>query len=420
MENLTPEQKAANFKNEVLDTANNAVETKATEIKTELNETLESLKSDSKENFQSMQKSIDELAAKSANTEVFGISKKRTEFEESFEKAATDYKSGRTAQMEVSTKTFTPTASSSTLVPSSYNQESAIKYNPNYKVQIRDVISTMTDNENGSIIWNRQTNDESSNRATTGREGDAAAAKAFGAAAAQTTIEMQRQESTFRTLTAFYTMPEEYFNDITRFESFISTRLMGNLMDLESRQLLNGTGSGQNFNGINTFGQTIGTDTLLGGWANSIDNANRFDAIIALSSILAQEDFAADTVVLNPFDYYQMSLIKTTGTASNGDYVLTTALDSNGLISTYFNGLRIVKSNAQAANTFTVIDSQAFEYVVREGVSLEFDRNANDFQTNSISVRAQLRGNIADWLPTAVKVGAFTGTAGVITLLETP
>ena len=390
--------------------ANSAVETKTAELKTEMKASSDAVK----ENQESIQKQLDEIKnTQKTNSTTFGINKKRTEFEDMFAKAADEYKNTKSTQMELSTKTFTPTASASTLVPSSYNQESAIKYNPNYKMQIRDAVSTIVDNENGSIIWNRQTNDEATNRASGMREGDGNAAKTFGSAAAQTTIEMQRQESTFRTLTGFYTMPEEYFNDINRFESFISTRLMGNLMDLESRQLISGSGTGNNYNGLLTFGTQINSDALLGSWANSVGGANRFDAITALASILAQEDYTADTVILNPFDYYQLTLIK----ATTAEYVLQQAVGPQGLV-TIWNGLKFVKSNAVAANTFIVYDSQAFEYVMRESASLEFDRNGTDFQANNISVRAQLRGNIADWLPLGVKHGTFTGTTGIVTLLD--
>ena len=246
---------------------------------------------------------------------------------------------------------------------------------------------------------------------------DAAAPKAFGVAQPQTSKTVTRQESTFRTLTNFYTMPEEYFNDISNFESYISGRLMGDLMDLESRQILNGDNTGVNYNGLNTLGTDINTDTELGDWANSIDSANRHDAIVSLASILEQNDFSADCVVLNPFDYYQLALIK----ASTGEYVLQQAASPSGMIKTYLmGGIEVVKHNAQAANTFTIFDKKAVEYVMRDAVALEFDRNANDFQTNSISVRAQVRGNLADWLPQGVYTANFTGTDGIVTLLETP
>ena len=380
---------------DVAKTSADALEAKATELNTEI----DSVKSQNVE----LQKSVDDLNAKLESSASFGISKKRNEWEEKFASAQNDFnKSGKVA-MELDTKTFVAGTSTNTLVPSAYGTENKIYHNPNYKRQLRDVLSSRSE-AGGSIIWNRET-----------AETDASAPKAFSAAAAETSKTVTRQEATFKTLMNFYTMPEEYFNDISNFESYISGRLMGDLMDLESRQIIGGDATGQNYNGLNTFGTTLATDGDFGSWADSIGSgtvdANRYDAITAVGSVLEQEDFTANCVVLNPFDYYQLALIK----ANTGEYVLGQATDASGAsIMQLVNGIEVVKSNAQAAGTFTVFDKMAAEYVMREGISLEFDRNANDFQTNSISVRAIIRGDVADWLPSGVKVGNFATVIGVL------
>lgn len=400
---LNPQEEVKSFMAEKAVEATEAAVTKSAEAieatKAELNGEVETLKSQNVE----LQKSIDDLNAKMESNASFGISKKRSEWEEKFASAQDSFKKTGKVTMELDTKTFVPGTSTQTLVPSAYGTENKIYHNPNFKRQLRDVLSSRTE-AGGSIIWNRET-----------AEIDSAAPKAFGQAQPQTSKTVTRQESTFRTLMNFYTMPEEYFNDISNFESYISSRLMGDLMDLESRQILSGDGTGQNYNGLNTFGVTLGDDTAIGDWANSIGSAtveaNRYDAITAVGSILEQEDFTADCVVLNPFDYYQLSLIK----ANTGEYVLGQALNAQGMpVMQLVNGIEVVKSNAQAAGTFTVFDKMAAEYVMREGISLEFDRNANDFATNSISVRAIIRGNIADWLPQGVKVANFTTFIGLL------
>ena len=373
----------------------NALEAKATELNTEI----DSVKSQNVE----LQKSIDDLKAKMESSTSFGISKKRNEWEEKFAEAQNTFKKSGKVDMELNTKTFVPGASTNTLVPSAYGTENKIYHLPNYKRQLRDVLSSRTE-AGGSIIWNRET-----------AETDNSGSKVISASAAETSKTVTRQESTFKTLMNFYTMPEEYFNDISNFESYISGRLMGDLMDLESRQIIHGDGTGANYNGLNTFGTTLGNDAAFGDWADSIGSAtvdaNRYDAITAVGSVLEQEDFTASCVVVNPFDYYQLALIK----ANTGEYVLSQALDASGnTITQLVNGIEVVKSNAQAAGTFTVFDKMAAEYVMREGISLEFDRNGTDFQTNSISVRAIIRGNVADWLPQGVKVGNFATVIGVL------
>ncbi len=405
MENEKMNEAVESVKTIATETANAAVETKAAELDAKVSKSLEDFALEAKEDRQLMQKSIDELAAQRKS--VFGIGgAKVNEKQDTLKSIMSDYKSKGTAQAELSQKTFVAGSSPSTLVPSQYDQAGTIYHNPNFKVQLRDVIQTRT-SDGGSIIWNRET-----------AETDSSGAKAFGAAATQTSKTLTRQESTFRTLTNFYTMPEEYMDDIVAFESYISNRLMMDLLDLESRQILNGTGAGQQYNGLNTFGTNLNTDGALGSWANSIDDATRYDALVAVGSILEQEDFSPGCIVMNPFDYNQIAIQKST----DGDYVFRYGKDpQTGKISTYLNtGAQVVKSNAQAANACTIFDKMSAEYVMREGVAVEFDRNANDFQANNISIRAQLRGNIADWLPLGVKRFTFTGAAGVVTLLETP
>ena len=419
---LTPEQKAADaMKSVASDTANNVVEEKTAELKESFEATMTQFAAEAKADRELMQKSIDEVAAERKS--VFGIGgAKLNEKQEQLKEIAETVKAGKNIQTELSTKTFTPGTSTNTLVPSMYNQEGNIKYDPNYKTNLRDVLISRT-SDGGSILWNREV------AGTVGDAGvnpqgitDASAPKAFGSAQPQTTKSVGRQESTFRTLTNFYTMPEEYLDDIAGFESYISTRLMADLMDLESRQLLNGSGAGINYNGINSAAgldhralAAGALDTALGAWANSVgsaaanSDANRYDALVAASSILQQDDYNPGCVILNPFDFNQIAITK----SNDGDYVFRQGIDpGTGKLKTWLNtGAEVVMHNAQAANTFTVFDKSAIEYVMREGVAVEFDRNANDFASNNISIRAQLRGNLADWLPNGIITGLFE-TAG--------
>ena len=396
------------LKSVAIETATEVAATKSAELEAAVESKFETMAMEAKADRAIMQKSIDELAADRKSS--FGIGSKYTEKQEQLGDIASEMLSKGRVSTELSQKTFVAGSSSSTLVPSQYDQDGKIQHNPNYKMQLRDVLATRT-SDGGSIVWNRET-----------AETDSAAPKTFGASQTQTSKTLTRQESTFRTLSNFFTMPEEFLNDIVAFESYISNRLMMDLLDLESRQILSGAGTGQNYNGLNTFGTQINSDVLLGSWANSVgstaDNAdaNRYDAIVALSSILQQSDFNPGCVILNPFDYNQIAITK----SADGDYVFRQAVDpGTGAMKTVLNtGLQVVVSNAQAANTFTIVDKMAAEYVMREGVAVEFDRNADDFNTNSVSIRAQLRGNIADWLPQGVVHGTFTGTSGVITLIQ--
>ena len=360
--------------------------------KAELTESLTKSVSETTEALETIQKQMDELK-NNAPAIVKSVGTKSELFEKISE-AKESYKKSGKAEMEL--KTFA-SADGAAHQPYAYDQSAEIQHDPNYKNRLRAALPTSTSDAAGSFIFNRETVD-----------GDAAAPKAKGAAQPQTTKTLQRQEAAFQTMTNLFTIPEEWLDDVNRMESYLSRRLMGDLMDVEDRQIIGGDGTAPNLNGLNTFGATLGAADL-GAWADSVDSANRYDALTSFASILAQDDYMADTVILSPFDYYQIKLIK----ATTGEYVLGQTKDGYEI----FNGMKFIVNNAQTAGTFTVLDSKSIEYVMREGVNVKFDYNANDFASNNITVRAQLRGALVDYLPNGVKTGNF---ATVIGALETP
>ena len=365
-----------------------ALEAKANEINLEV--------STLKEQNETLQKQIDTMK-NSAPAIVKNLGTKSELFEKLAE-VKESYKMSGKAEMALDQKTFVATDGSAHQ-PYAYDGNAEIQHDPNYKNRLRAALPTSTSDAAGSFIFNRET-----------AETDSAAPKAKGAAQPQTSKTLQRQEAAFQTMTNLFTIPEEWLDDTARMESYLSRRLMGDLLDVEDRQIIGGNGTAPNLNGLNTFGETIDTDGELGAWADSIAGANRYDAITAIASILAQADYMADTVILNPFDYYQLKLIKST----TQEYVLGQTKDGYEI----FNGMKFIVNNAQAVNTFTVLDSKSVEYVMREGVNIKFDYNANDFASNNITVRAQLRGALVDYLPNGVKTGTFTGATGVATLIS--
>ena len=108
---------------------------------------------------------------------------------------------------------------------------------------------------------------------------------------------------------------------------------------------------------------------------------------------MANENYTAGICFLNPLDYYSMVTRKTT----DNRYTLQTTVAPNGEYKTIWNGIELVKTAAQTAGTFTVIDKMATQYWMREGASIEFGMNANDFASNNISVKAIIRGALTNY-----------------------
>ena len=197
-----------------------------------------------------LQKQVDEIKS-SAPAIVKNVGSKSELFEK-LAKIKESYKSTGKAEMELDQKTFVATDGSAHQ-PYAYDQSAEIQHDPNYKNRLRAALPTSTSSAAGSFIFNRET-----------AETDAAAPKAKGAAQPQTSKTLQRQEAQFQTMTNLFTIPEEWLDDTARMESYLNRRLMGDLLDVEDRQIIGGSGTAPQLNGLNTFGQTIDTDGELG------------------------------------------------------------------------------------------------------------------------------------------------------------
>ena len=290
---------------------------------------------------------------------------------------------------------------------------SDIKYVPNHANRLRNYITTGSTSGTGSIRFNQE------NFAATQR--DRSGGKAKGASANQQNYEINSLHAPIETVMNLVTIPEEWLDDVAMVESYLSKRLMGDLMDVEDDYILNGSGTSNQFTGINVGAAaanqlTTGTlaDAFFGpAFQDQIADANRFDVLTAVAGELMQLNYNPNLAILAPVDYYAMTLIKGT----DGQYALTNTVAPDGSYKTFWNGIEVIKSTAQAAGTFTVLDTSVTQYWTREGVSIEFDRNENDFATNSVSVRAKLRGAMTHYLPGGIVTGTFAAATGS---LETP
>ena len=392
-----------NLKNDIVegaatkasDVAKEAVETKAAELNG---------------NMEVLQKSFDELKERMESKGSFGIGKRRTEIQEKYNDAIADCQRGGKGVLELKStdelltlKTFSSTAGAGSAI---YGDERVgdIKYDPNYQTRLRDVVMTGSTSGNGAIRFNQEAATTSYTNVTS---------KAKGAAGTNVRQDLADVHVPIQTLQAINSIPEEWLDDTAMIESYLSTRLMGELMDLEDEQILRGSGTGTNFAGINTNGRSFANAAAITGYVgsglagnfSSANPANNFDVLTAAKAGLANTNFHADLVILNPLDAALISLTK----ATTREYVLQQTQVGDGKTGYFWQGMRVVQTPAQNVGTFTVIDSKkATQYWMREGVNVEFDRNGTDFASNSISVRAKIRGNVTNYRGNGIVSDAFS------------
>ena len=387
---VSAEQKAANFKADIANDTASQIEAKTSNLAT-----VQSVEEVKTENVL-LQKQLDDVKAEYKN--VFAIKPpKRSEFKEILRSKADEIVSLRKGSSPVTLdiKTLTPSAGADS-APSRDTRVESIKYDPNFDNRIAMHLTAGSTN-GGAVRHNFET-----------AETDNTAPKVAGAIATGSAVSVTDVYTPVENIFNVLTLSEEASKDIDYVESYLATRLMGNLKDVEDVQLLRGNGTSPNLNGLATAAQTFADaaarEAYIGGLADTTGtSANNFDVLTAVMAGLANTNFYAGKVFMNPLDYYEMVIIKST----QNEYVLAQTVSPTGVYKTFWNGVEIVITPAQVAGTFTMLDMRASQYFTREGGTIEFGYNDNDFAGYNISVRANVRGALVNYYAKGIVSDTF-------------
>ena len=284
---------------------------------------------------------------------------------------------------------------------------SDIKYDPNFSNRVRNHLMTGKTSQTGAIRHTFETA-ESDNAAPKTKQAGLTGS-GVNAAQTQSSVTLRDVHTPIQTLFNLLTLPQEWLDDTAMIESYLSTRLLANLMDVEDVQLLRGSGTAPQYSGLATGGRSFADaaarEAYIGGLADQFGTqANNYDVISAVAAGMANTNFQADKVFLNPIDYTAMVLSKDNDEA----YALTHTVAPNGEYKTIWGGIEFVKTPAQVAGTFTLIDSKkSSQYWMREGAQVEFGMNNDDFAANNISVRAIIRGALVNYYENGIVSDTF-------------
>lgn len=190
-------------------------------------------------------------------------------------------------------------------------------------------------------------------------------------------------------LATFLPVSEEMLEDVSQIQSFLNTRLSDFVMIKEEDQLLNGSGSSGNLDGLlHRVTQEI----------DKANYANLFDAIAAARVLCQTVGFAEpDAIVINPNDAFDLDTGKasTAGTYfSGGPY---------GMAADNPWGMRMVRTTAIAAGHVLVgaFRTQAQVYR-RGGLRVDASNSHEDyFRRNLIAIRAEERLALVVYRPAA-------------------
>lgn len=209
-------------------------------------------------------------------------------------------------------------------------------------------------------------------------------------------ITFQAETANVRTVAHWMTASKQVLADAPMLESYIGNRLMYGLKLEEEAQLLNGDGSGQNLEGVNTVATAF--DTSL-----PASTASLADQLAMAIYQVSLSEFDASGIVLNTKDWFDLCLLKD----ANGNYILG---GPQAFASKVLWGLPVVATTAQAQGTFTVgafdLASQVWD---REEANIAITPyNVDNFVKNMVTILVEERLAVTHYRPAAIVTGSLT------------
>jgi HK97 family phage major capsid protein len=217
---------------------------------------------------------------------------------------------------------------------------------------------------------------------------------------AESALAFSLLNSPVQTLAHWIPASRQIIDDAPALEAYVNSRLVYQLKFVEERQLLNGDGVGSDLSGLilnsTPFDttQTISADTM-------IDTIQR-----AITQTNQDSNLEADGIVLNNLDWAAIQLIKTTGTASSGQYIYA---NPHNAAPAQLWGLPVVPTKSMARGNFLV---GAFRMAAaiwdRDDATVEVSReHADFFIRNMVAILCEERLALTVFRPEALIYGSF-------------
>jgi HK97 family phage major capsid protein len=223
-----------------------------------------------------------------------------------------------------------------------------------------------------------------------------AAERAESTGKPETDVTFKLVQEPVRTVAHFIKLSKQVLDDAPALRSYVDSRMVHGVRRRLQFQILRGNGTSPNMAGLSASGRHTAFTPVTGD--TELDSINR-----AKYAVIGA-DFEANAVLVNPSDWGKIERSKVTG----GGYVLGDGAAMNyiagGMVPTVW-GLPVIPSNDVEAGKFYVLDLNAIQLFMREGVSVEMGFVNDDFTNNLFTLRAELRGALAVFQPTAVRYG---------------
>lgn len=227
-----------------------------------------------------------------------------------------------------------------------------------------------------------------------------AAATAEGAVKPESVITFTSKTWNVATIPTFLKASKQVLDDSAALETYLNNRLGYAVAQKYDYELINGDGTGTNISGMADTGNNTAFTPTSG--ENALDSVNR-----AIQSVYTA-DYIPTGIVMNPADWFSIERLKVQA-GTDDRYIIG---DPANAMMPRLWGLPVVITNNITSGKFFVADFQrAYGIFDRQGLTVQmFEQDEDNVQRNLFTIRAELRGTLATYVPAASRYGDLTSS----------
>jgi HK97 family phage major capsid protein len=220
-------------------------------------------------------------------------------------------------------------------------------------------------------------------------------------AKAESALGFTLDNSPVQTVAHWIPASRQILSDAPALQDYINTRLRYFLKLEEERQLLSGSGLGNDLSGLITQADTYDSSATVVATDTFIDVLGHAIAQVQLSNL------EPDGIVMHPLDYWAVALTKETGSGiSSGQYIFANPQQATRPV---LWGLPVVLTQSMARSQFLVgAFRMAAQIWDREDATVEISREHGDyFIKNMVAILCEERLALTVYRPEALVYGGF-------------
>lgn len=209
--------------------------------------------------------------------------------------------------------------------------------------------------------------------------------------------EFEQIDANVRTIAHLIKATNQIMADVPMLRSYLDFRMRWGVKDKENAALLNGSGTGQSIEGLNTVATAYETSRNEAG-------DTRIDTLSHAYTQASLAYYPVDYTILHPNDWERIMLQKD----GEGRYIWA---NPGSVLAPQIWGRRVVATAAQEEGRFTVGARMASQIFDREEIAVEIaTENDKDFEFNLVTLRGEERIAVAHYRPEAIITGTFPQT----------